>query len=193
MAYYNFTFTNTQDASLSANTQVWIWFPYEYYDYYVGDSSIYYAGKKDLDDFEIYYIPCHVQIENSNSYVGNSECTTKRHSVRVKLGATVASQQDVSITIVGIRNPNADSLEFTIAVMDVYNPVDADDVYWGRRHMESSVVYYTYTTNTFATEVTAHLDIVRVETDKEESRALRDKNDYEFTFQVWNNQQFVWY
>lgn len=66
----------------------------------------------------MWFIPCFVQIDNNQDYVAGAECYTKRHSVRVILNTEVANLQTVSITIIGITNPEIDNLEYTIAVMD---------------------------------------------------------------------------
>lgn len=124
--YYNFTFTNTHTAAIQSDQEVWIWFSSKEYDYYVGQVEMRYPGRMDSDDQAMWFIPCHVQIDNSQNYVGGAECYAKRHSVRVILNTDVAVNQDVSITIVGIRNPNVDTLEYTIAVMDRYDPTNVD-------------------------------------------------------------------
>lgn len=130
--YYNFTFTNTYTESIKSDQEVWIWFPYEYYDYYVGTVDKRYPGRADSDNQDMWFIPCHVQIDNSQNYVSGAECYAKRHTVRVILNTDVSVNSDVSITIVGIRNPNVDTLEFTMAVMNRYDSNNVDQVYWGK-------------------------------------------------------------
>jgi hypothetical protein len=50
VAYYNFTFSNLGSAAIKADQEVWIWFPYQYYDYYVGSVVERYTGRADADN-----------------------------------------------------------------------------------------------------------------------------------------------
>jgi hypothetical protein len=191
--YYNFTFTNAATDAIDAAQEVWIWFNYLEYDFYVGESDVWYEGEVDDDGFDVYYIPCYVQIDNSEDFVPGAYCYTKRHQVRVGLNTAVPSLSKISITLVGIRNPNAETLEYTIALMDYYDGSNEDDRYWGREYFENSVVYYTYISHLFDSAPTALLDLFEVSTDNEKMRALRGESDYEFHFQVMNSATFVWH
>lgn len=81
---------------MTADQEIRIWFDVTEFDFYVGDSDIWYEGDLDEDDFEIYYIPCLVSLGDADP-LDEASCWTKRHTVRVNPGVVVAVGTVVTI------------------------------------------------------------------------------------------------
>lgn len=79
-AMYRFTITNPSDIDeINANSQIWVWFDDNYFDWYVGDSEAWFEGAYDEDGFLLHYLPCNVRIADATTYVSGADCWTKRH------------------------------------------------------------------------------------------------------------------
>lgn len=90
-----------------------------WYDFYVGESRILFAGDIDEDAFEIYYLPCLVQLNDQDEYIDSAFCQVKRHQVRIFGLVDIPAESQLTITLVDIRNPEADTpLKFLVAIMD---------------------------------------------------------------------------
>lgn len=140
-----------------------------------------FKGDIDEDGFEVQYMPCLVQIDDGDDYVETAVCWSKRHKVYVYSGFLVNQNSMVTITLLGIRNPDTrDHMNFQVAVMDV-------GTQWGDEAWERIdwLVNFQYRMNYPST---ALIDFFKISTDNSRTQALRGNDDYKFHFTVWGEE-----
>lgn len=173
--YHKFTMTNVLAEDLMPQNELWIFFNSQEYDYYIGESQITYPGDLDEDGFEVYYMPCLVQVDGEDFYSASSYCTTKRYTVRVYLGLPLSSKKEVVVTLVGIRNPDTtNTLTYTMAFMNYLS----NSNYVSEYNQNNSALFFARVTNSFDPEPGAMLDLFSVDSKNPRSRALSDSDSY---------------
>lgn len=116
--------TDTTDA-LAAGQQIWLQFPSDQYGYYVGDADEWFEGDLDSDNQPLYYIPC--LLSTAVGYMTGADCVAKRNWIYVTLSEAVLDSTELTIEIVGIRNPKStDALTFNALVMTAADPNACD-------------------------------------------------------------------
>lgn len=106
-----------------------------------------------------------MKVGTEESYVSGAYCTTKRHTVRVVIGTTVSSNSELTVTLVGIRNPDTEQeLTYTMAVMDYYDKLDPTRNSMSTQYYKNSIQFFATVIYKFLAPTTALLDLISVET-----------------------------
>jgi hypothetical protein len=96
----------------------------------------------------------------------------------VDLGQSVANGIKITVSVVGLRNPDTDSVTFNVLAM--YASTGTDDLY-----LDDSAKYRWSITETLVTHAVPTLELYRVTTPEGESnRALASSDNYKFYFGV---------
>lgn len=100
--------------------------------------------------------------------------------MRVYIGETFPQYTQLTVTLVGVRNPDySGTLTYTLAIMD--SGVAAEDNLVSR---VNSYLTYTYS---FKSNPTALVDLFQLTTEYLRQRAIRGFDDYEFYFRIFND------
>lgn len=99
--------------------------------------------------------------------------------MRIYLGREIAIGDRLNITLVGIRNPDTtESLTYFFGVMDA--GVAEEDLEWERVDRWLDFSY------TFLSNPTTYIDLFAIDTLRNDVRALRGHDDYNFYFRIFN-------
>lgn len=187
-ASYTFAFkfspTVSTTAVLEVGQKVWIRFDAYHYDYYLGAGYQRLAGDIDSELHPKYYIDCLVSID-AGAYIAGANCRVKRNTVIVDLGTQVSSGQAISITLVGIRNPNEATPAFKILAMDKGGKLEEGETF---QDEEDTALFLWKVSGALTTAATPALTLYRVTTDEgQKNRALAGSDDLNFYFGVSND------
>lgn len=182
---YTFTIKNTLEDDLVAEQQVWIFFDASYYDFYVGNAEVLYEGSLDDEGMKQYRLPCLVQEGDDGNYFTGAYCFTKNHQVRVVLGGVLSPGKFVTITLVGVRNPDTgNTLSYTVAIMNYWNPQDSTRNGLNKDYYQNSMLVFGTGTAKFASSPSTKLDLFSVRTGRDSARYLSGTDSYRFSFQI---------